>query len=49
VKGRIVVATDAGWLSRNALEDIGIGGVVLRNHQNAELFERLALWAAHRR
>jgi hypothetical protein len=49
VKGRIVVATDAGWLSRNALEDIGIGGVILRNHQNAELFERLALWAAHRR
>ena len=49
LKGRVVIATDAGWLSRNALENIGIGGVVLSNHQNAELFERLALWAAHRR
>jgi hypothetical protein len=49
LKGRVVVATDAGWLSRNALENIGIGGVVLAHHDNAELFERLTLWAAHRR
>ena len=49
LKGRVVVATDAGWLSRNALENIGIGGAVLTHHENAELFERLALWAARRR
>ena len=48
-KGRLVVATDAGWISHNALDSIGIGGTILRDHQNAELFERLALWAAHQR
>ena len=49
LRGRLVVATDAGWISHNALDTIGIGGTILRDHHNAELFERLALWAAHRR
>ena len=47
-RGRVLVATDAGWLTGNALHDIGIGGVVLRGQENAEIFRRLALWAAGR-
>ena len=47
-RGRVLVATDAGWLTGNALHDVGIGGVVLRGQENAEIIRRLALWAAGR-
>ncbi len=47
-RGRVVLATDAGWITRDALLDVGIGGVVARGQENWEIFRRLASWAAGR-
>lgn len=45
-RGRVVVVTDAGWITNDVLADKGIGGVVITNHDNWEIFRRLAQWAA---
>jgi hypothetical protein len=45
-RGRLVAVTDAGWISNDVLADKGIGGVVITNHDNWEIFRRLAGWAA---
>ena len=45
-RGRLVAVTDAGWISNDVLADKGIGGVVITNHDNWEIFRRLACWAA---
>jgi hypothetical protein len=45
-KGHVIVVTDAGWLISDVFEDKGIGGVVLKPHDNYEIFRRLAHWAA---
>jgi hypothetical protein len=45
-KGRVIVVTDAGWLIEDVFNDKGIGGVILKPHDNYEMFRRLAHWAA---
>jgi hypothetical protein len=45
-KGHVVVVTDAGWISNDALSGKGIGGVAITEHDNMEIFLRLANWAA---
>jgi hypothetical protein len=45
-KGHVIVVTDAGWLTSDVFDDKGIGGVVLKPHDNYEIFRRLAHWAA---
>jgi hypothetical protein len=45
-KGRVVVVTDAGWISNDALSGKGIGDVAIKEHDNFEIFERLAEWAS---
>lgn len=45
-RGRVVAVTDAGWITNDVLTDKGIGGVVITNHDNWEIFRRLARWAA---
>lgn len=45
-RGRVVAVTDAGWIANDVLADKGIGGVVITNHDNWEIFRRLARWAA---
>jgi len=45
-RGRVVAVTDAGWITNDVLADKGIGGVVITNHDNWEIFRRLARWAA---
>ena len=42
--GRIIVATDAGWLTNDALSGKGIGGVAITDHMNWEIMERLTGW-----
>ena len=44
--GRVVVVTDAGWISDSALSGEGIGGVAIREQDNWEIFRRLVRWAA---
>jgi hypothetical protein len=44
-RGHVVVVTDSGWLSNDALSEKGIGGVVVRGQDNWEIFRRLAHWA----
>lgn len=44
-KGRVVLVTDAGWIANWALNDKGIGGVAIKEHDNTEIFIRLAEWA----
>lgn len=44
--GRVVAVTDAGWITNDVLADKGIGGVVITNHDNWEIFRRLTCWAA---
>lgn len=46
--GRLVVVTDAGWISNDALSGKGIGTVAIKEHDNWEIFRRLALWSARR-
>lgn len=45
-KGHVAVVTDAGWISNDALDDKGIGGVVIKDHDNFEICRRLTRWAA---
>lgn len=45
--GRVVVVTDAGWISNDALSGKGVGSVAIREQDNWEIFRRLAHWAAH--
>ena len=45
-RGRLVAVTDAGWITNDVLADKGIGGVVITNHDNWEIFRRLTCWAA---
>ena len=45
-KGRVVAVTDAGWITNDVLADKGIGGVVITNHDNWEIYQRLVRWAA---
>lgn len=46
-RGRVVVATDAGWLGNAALLDEGVGGgFVIRGHDNAEFARQMFRWAA---
>ena len=44
--GRVVVITDAGWINNSVFEGKGLGGVVIKDDDNWEIFKRLALWAA---
>ncbi len=46
--GRVVVVTDAGWISNDALSGKGIGTVSIKEHDNWEIFRRIALWSARR-
>ncbi len=45
-RGRLVAVTDAGWITNDVLADKGIGGVVITNHDNWEIFRRLSRSAA---
>jgi hypothetical protein len=45
-RGHVVVVTDAGWISNDALSEKGIGGVAITGQDNWEIFRRLAHWAA---
>lgn len=45
-KGRVVVVTDCGWLTNDALNGKGIGRDVIKEHDNFEIFLRLTKWAA---
>ena len=44
--GRVVVVTDSGWIINNVFDGRGVGGVNIEAHDNAEIFRRLAYWAA---
>ena len=46
--GKVVVATDAGWISNAVLEGKGIGGFVVPGDNNVEIFLRLVQWAGRR-
>ena len=45
-RGHVVVVTDAGWLTNDALSDKGIGGIAVEVQDNWEIFRRLAHWVA---
>ncbi len=45
-KGRVVTVTDSGWLTDSIFQGPGIGGVMIEEHDNFEIFLRLARWAA---
>ena len=45
-KGHVVLVTDAGWISNDALSGKGIGSVAIKDHDNFEIMQRLSLWAA---
>jgi len=45
-RGRVVLATDAGWLTDDALAEKGIGGNVVKGQDNWEIMRRLSHWAA---
>ena len=47
-RGRVVVATDAGFISNAALRHEAIGPVKIEEHDNWEIFRRLLHWAARR-
>ncbi len=47
-KGRVLVATDAGWITDNALKELGLGPLTLRGQDNWEIFRRLCDWTAGR-
>ena len=44
---RVVAVTDAGWIANFALTEEGVPGVAIKGQDNAEIFDRLAQWAAH--
>jgi hypothetical protein len=43
--GRVAVITDTGFITDDALSGKGIGEVSIKEHDNAEIFIRLARWA----
>jgi hypothetical protein len=45
-RGRVVVVTDSGWISNDALSEKGIGDVAIQGQDNFEIFRRLVAWAA---
>ena len=45
-RGRVVVVTDAGWVTDDAFSGKGIGGVAITEQDNWEIFLRLARWAS---
>ncbi len=45
-RGRVVVATDAGWITDNVLAGRGIGGVSLHGQDNFQIFLRICRWTA---
>ena len=45
-KGHVLVVTDSGWITDSALDGRGIGDVAIKEHDNWEIFRRLARWAA---
>ena len=45
-KGRVVVATDSGWIANFAFSEEGAGGNVIKGQDNWEIFRRLTRWAA---
>lgn len=47
-KGRVVLITDAGWLTNDALSEKGIGGNVVQGQDNWEIMRRLSHWAAQK-
>lgn len=47
-KGRVVLVTDAGWLTDDALSEKGIGGNVVKGQDNWEIMRRLTHWAAQK-
>src|SRR5437870_2590440 len=46
-RGRILVATDSGWIADWAFSGEGVGGVGIKEQDNWEIFHRLTRWAAH--
>lgn len=48
-RGRVAVVTDSGWLSNDALSGKGIGDVAIKEHDNFEIFRRLATWVSGKR
>ena len=42
-KGHVVLVTDAGWISNDALSGKGIGPVAIKQQDNFEIMQRLAL------
>ena len=48
-KGRVVVITDAGWLTNMALNEEGIGGLVIKGQDNLEILDRLVRWTARKK
>ena len=45
-KGHVVLVTDAGWISNDALSGKGIGKVAITEHDNAEIFTLICRWSA---
>jgi hypothetical protein len=45
--GRVVLVTDSGWISNDALSGKGIGKVAITEHDNAEIFTRICRWCAN--
>jgi hypothetical protein len=45
-QGRVVVVTDAGWISNDALAGKGVGNVAIKEQDNWEIFRRLTRWTA---
>ena len=45
-KGHVVVVTDCGWLTNDALSGKGIGRDAIKEHDNFEIFLRLLKWSA---
>ncbi len=48
-RGHVVVVTDAGWVTDDALSGKGIGGVAITDQDNWEIFLRLTRWASGQR
>ena len=45
-RGHVIVVTDAGWITNDALSDKGIGSVAIKGEDNFEIILRLTKWAA---
>ncbi len=45
-KGHVIVVTDCGWLTNDALSGKGIGQDAIKEHDNVEILQRLTKWAA---